>query len=143
MADSKDFSQGAVYAMLDVPFAHSHCSARWMPTGYFLPVARKFEVAHAILCLFFGNVEMRKAALVFITPFLYAFEPFLRQKSVFPGFLINFGKWAFRMLLTEPPRPFGGPVFEIQGFLAAFSLRTEKVIARCKEHINFVTSLRF
>jgi len=59
-----------------------------------------------------------------------------------PGFLINLGEWALRMLFTEPARPFGGPVFEIQGFLAAFSLRAEKVIARCEEQANLATSLR-
>jgi hypothetical protein len=60
------------------------------------------------------------------------------------GLLINLGKWAVRMLLPEPARPFGIPVFEIQGFLSVFSLflRTEKIIARCEERLNFVRRLQ-
>ena len=59
-----------------------------------------------------------------------------------PGFLINLGKWTVRMLLTEPPRRSGRPSFEVQSLFAALGLRTEKVIVRCEDHANPVTSLR-
>jgi hypothetical protein len=46
------------------------------------------------------------------------------------------------MLLTEPPRLSGRPSSEIQSLVAAFGIRAEKVIIRCEELTNPVTSLR-
>ena len=113
-----------------------------MPSRHSLPLAGKFDVVLAILCSFFGNVEARKTVLMFIMPFFYAFKPLFRQESVCSSFLINLGKWAFRMLLPEPARLFGSPVLEIQGFFSAFRPGTERTIARYEEHIDFVTRLK-
>jgi len=85
----------------------------------------------AIICLFFGIVEEGKTMLIFILsmPFSYRFKPRFRQESMFLVFLINLGKWAFRMLLTEPARPLGDPVLEIQGLFAAILFGTETIVA--------------
>lgn len=56
------------------------------------------------------------------------------------SFPINFGKWSRWMLLAQPARLLGGSIFEIQGFLAIFRLRAEKVIARCEEPLRSLQS---
>jgi hypothetical protein len=96
-------------------------------------MAGKFDVVLAILCLFFRIMEARKTMLVFIftMPFSYGFKPHFRQESVCLRSLINLGKWALWMLLTESARPCGGPdwFLEVQSLFAAILFRAEMIIA--------------